>query len=91
MRGRFDNGASVVSVVQQQARRLKLELSNCGATTIFIGRTRAVAANSGFDIPAGGSYSIDYRTDLREVGEPLFAIGSAAGGALYVREVLVQD
>lgn len=84
-------GTGVVSVVLQQARRLKLELSNCGTTTIYLGRSRTVAANSGYELAAGANYTIDYRADLREVGEPLFAIGSGAGGALYVREVLVQD
>lgn len=84
-------GAAVVPVLAAQARRLKLELSNCGATTIFVGRTNAVAANSGYEIPAGGNYVIDYRADLREAGMPLWAIGSAAGGALYIREVLVRD
>lgn len=81
-------GVAVVEAIAFNGRRLKLELSNTGATDITIRRDIAVTAPTGFLIPSKGSYIIDWTTDYAEVCKALFAISSAAAGTLHIREIV---
>lgn len=81
-------GVAVVELIPNNGRRVKLELCNTGATTISIRRDPGVTLATGFNIAAGASYIIDWQHDYAEVCKALYAIGSAAGGTVHIREIV---
>jgi hypothetical protein len=82
-------GASVVQAVFTDSRRILLELSNTGATDITIRRDPNVTAPTGWLIPSKGNLQLKLREYADDVCRPLWAIGSAGGGTLHVREVVL--
>lgn len=85
-------GASSVSIVGSDKQRAGIYFWNSGTTTIFVGDTGTMAVNTGI--------ALETLTDSKQYSLPTYgdfathafdAIGSGAGGNLYVVELMLTE
>ena len=85
-------GASSVSIVGSDKQRAGIYFWNSGTTTIFVGDTGTMVVNTGLGIPTltdSNQYSLPTYGDFAT--HAFDAIGSGAGGNLYVVELMLTE
>jgi hypothetical protein len=87
----FVIGTSVTKVMPQNPRRIafRLDASFSNAGIIFVKRDETVAANNGFQASQWSTSLTTWQDAGDSVIEELWAVGTAAGDAINVREILL--
>ncbi len=82
-------GTNRVTVLENNPNRLAWEMINNSLVDVRIATTPTVTATNGWLVAqAGGVISMSWYEDGESVGYEIYAIAPAAGGILWIREVL---
>ncbi len=78
-----------VEVLSNNPNRVAFQIINTSAIEIRISQNATLTSSIGFQLsPSGGVISMGYDEDGDSVGYTLFGVALAAGGSVWVREVI---